>query len=59
MGREDSQWGSVIEDFNALLDQYGVPHEFQDTWHGVHDSNYWSAHLSDYLQWYASKLQGE
>ena len=59
MGEEDTQWGSAIENFHALLDQYSVSHEFQDTWAGVHDSDYWAAHLSDYFQWYSSKLKGE
>jgi enterochelin esterase-like enzyme len=58
-GKEDQQWGSAIEYFHALLDQYGVSHEFQDAWYGTHDGNYWAAHLSDYLVWYASKLKGE
>jgi len=59
MGKEDSRWGNAIEDFHAFLDQHGVAHEFHDEWHGIHDGDYWSAHLSNYLMWYSSKLKGE
>ncbi len=35
-----------------LLTRYDIPHE----WHlntGAHDETYWSAHVGEYLQWYA------
>jgi enterochelin esterase-like enzyme len=44
-------------DFNIhveeVLTAYGIPHE----WHlntGAHDETYWSAHVEDYIQWYAA-----
>jgi enterochelin esterase-like enzyme len=41
------------EQFEQMLDQRGIPHE----WHlfrGYHDETYWSAHVEQYLRWYAS-----
>ncbi len=59
IGKEDAQWGDAIVTFHRWMDAHGVPHEFNDTWTGIHDDAYWSAHLPDYLTWYASKLVGE
>jgi enterochelin esterase-like enzyme len=36
-----------------VLTAYGIPHE----WHlnnGAHNEAYWSAHVAEYIQWYAS-----
>lgn len=51
-GESDSELG-----FNSLFEnmlvQLGIPHE----WHlypGAHDEAYWSAHVEEYLRWYAS-----
>ncbi|GAB4505789.1 MAG: alpha/beta hydrolase-fold protein [Anaerolineales bacterium] len=51
MGDKDQELGfnSQIE---TLLTQMGIPHE----WHlypGLHDETYWSAHVQEYLRWYA------
>jgi len=38
----------------SQLNTYGVPHE----WHlysGAHTEEYWSAHVSEYIEWYASQ----
>jgi enterochelin esterase-like enzyme len=59
MGNQDQEWGTAIENFHVQLDRLGVAHEFKDTWDGIHDSDYWAAHLTDYLTWYTSKLKGE
>ncbi|MEW5718191.1 MAG: hypothetical protein AB1817_06175, partial [Chloroflexota bacterium] len=59
IGADDRQWGDAVRDFRALLVRLDVPHEFQNSWRGIHDSNYWSEHLSDYLIWYSSKLAGQ
>jgi S-formylglutathione hydrolase FrmB len=59
IGRDDTQWGEAIVKFHQRMDALGVPHEFNDAWRGIHDDAYWSAHLPDYLTWYASKLAGE
>jgi enterochelin esterase-like enzyme len=58
VGSDDTQWGGPIHDFHAQLIGRNVPHDWIDTWPGEHDSNYWSAHLGDYLNWYSSKLIG-
>jgi enterochelin esterase-like enzyme len=58
-GADDRQWGDAAKDFSAFLVRLGVPHQFHNNWRGAHDSDYWSAHLSDYLLWYGAKLQGE
>lgn len=59
IGKDDTQWGDAIFQFHESLDALGVPHDFQNTWSGIHDDSYWSAHLPDYLTWYSSKLIGE
>lgn len=56
---EDTQWGPADHDLHNLMVSLGVPHEYQDNWHGIHDDYYWSAHISDYLLWYSSKLAKE
>ena len=58
VGAEDNHWGGPIRDFHAQLDEHGIAHEWNDKWQGKHDNNYWTAHISDYLGWYASKLAG-
>jgi enterochelin esterase-like enzyme len=38
--------------FETRLTKYRIPHE----WHiflGTHNENYWSAHVSEYLEWYS------
>lgn len=40
--------------FADLLDEMNIPHE----WHayvGFHDEEYWSAHVEEYLRWYAAE----
>jgi len=59
VGADDHQWGGPIHDFHAQLVVRQVPHDWTDSWPGDHDSNYWSAHIIDYLLWYASKLTGQ
>jgi enterochelin esterase-like enzyme len=59
VGADDAQWGESVRDFHARLDARNVPHAWTDTWRGSHDNAYWSAHVGDYLRWYASQLAGE
>ncbi len=59
VGAADTEWGGPIHDFHALLVARQVPLEWNDRWPGDHDNNYWSAHVVDYLMWYASKLAGQ
>ena len=49
--RPDRGLGDIMQ-FESLLSEYQVPHE----WHmytGDHSEMYWSAHVTEYLQWYA------
>ncbi len=42
-----------VDRFASLLDEMNLPHE----WHyniGFHNEKYWSAHVEEYLRWYAS-----
>ena len=59
VGMEDTQWGGVIVPFHQWLDTLGVKHDFTNSWHGVHEDSYWTAHIPDYLAWYSSKLAGK
>ena len=50
-GENDSELGFNSQ-FESTLIQLGIPHE----WHlypGAHDEAYWSAHVEEYLRWYA------
>jgi enterochelin esterase-like enzyme len=50
-GDMDRELGSITN-FENLLSYYGIPHE----WHmytGDHSEDYWRAHVSEYLVWYA------
>jgi len=50
-GRRDP-FLSMASAFEGQLVQYGVPHEWY-IFNGSHDEEYWSAHVTDYLEWYA------
>jgi len=41
-----------INQLEGLLVQYGIPHEWY-LFNGSHEEAYWSAHVADYLAWYA------
>jgi S-formylglutathione hydrolase FrmB len=45
-------WLSYTSAFEEELSRYGVPHEWY-LFNGRHDESYWSAHVKDYLAWYA------
>jgi enterochelin esterase-like enzyme len=52
-GDRDKELGSILQ-FENLLSYYQVPHE----WHmytGDHSDTYWSAHVTEYLRWYAEE----
>lgn len=59
VGAGDTEWGDAVHDIHNMLVSLGIPHEWHDTWPGIHDDFYWSAHLADYLLWYSSRLTGE
>ncbi len=55
LGDNDRERGTTTQ-LEDLLSRYQVPHE----WHlnqGEHDMVYWSAHVKEYMQWYADGFQ--
>lgn len=51
VGLQDSEYNSALS-FARLLNEMNLPHE----WHeyiGFHEEKYWSAHIEEYLRWYA------
>jgi enterochelin esterase-like enzyme len=51
IGDSDSEF-ELVERFKNFLNDHNIPHE----WHeyvGFHDEKYWSAHVAEYLRWYA------
>ncbi len=51
VGLQDSEYDSALM-FAKLLDEMNIAHE----WHayiGFHEEKYWSAHIEEYLRWYA------
>jgi enterochelin esterase-like enzyme len=53
-GRLDP-WLRATRNIHEQLAELGIPHEW-DTPPGGHDAPYWSAHVEDYLRFYASVL---
>ncbi|MDF1519114.1 MAG: alpha/beta hydrolase-fold protein [Brevefilum sp.] len=51
IGRNDPDWQTALT-FANQLDQNAIPHEWY-LFNGGHSESYWSAHLSQYLRWYA------
>ncbi len=52
IGAKDPYYTYAME-FEGMLDESRVPHE----WHlnsGTHNEDYWSAHVEEYLRWYAA-----
>jgi len=52
IGKDDGLLPSVAE-FEAMLTTHEIPHD----WYinpGVHNEEYWSRHVEEYLKWYAS-----
>jgi len=50
IGNKDRYLPSATE-FEGLLTRYQVPH----TWlinQGIHNEDYWQAHVEEYLRWY-------
>lgn len=46
------------QEFEALLNRLNVPHEWYLN-EGEHDETYWSAHVEEYLRWYAARFPAE
>ena len=51
IGRLDPEIKNARE-FQHILNESGILHEWQLN-EGRHDTEYWQAHISDYLRWYA------
>ncbi len=52
-GDKDSEY-QTVQTFEKALNELGLPHE----WHsylGWHEEAYWSAHVAEYLRWYAAE----
>jgi enterochelin esterase-like enzyme len=56
MGKSDEN-REDIRRFDGELNRLKVIHEFYQ-FNGLHDEVYWSAHVRDYLRWYARVLAG-
>ncbi|MCF6278242.1 MAG: hypothetical protein L3J16_05765 [Anaerolineales bacterium] len=55
VGDMDQEIGLAVA-FGDLLKEKGIPHE----WHrfnGLHNEDYWRAHVTDYLRWYGQTMQ--
>jgi enterochelin esterase-like enzyme len=51
-GDHDSNYDNIVA-YESLLNENDIPHE----WHpyiGFHEEKYWSAHVEEYLRWYAA-----
>jgi len=55
VGNKDENLRQVSE-FEKTLTELNVAHEFHQN-AGYHEAAYWSAHVQDYLLWYAGKLR--
>ncbi|HEY7063013.1 MAG TPA: alpha/beta hydrolase-fold protein [Chloroflexota bacterium] len=51
-------WLPRIELLHKTLDDRDVPHAWH-VWEGDHESEYWTAHVPDYLSYYSQVLAGE
>ena len=52
---QDAETDLALE-FGNLLTEIGIPHE----WHlftGLHNEDYWRAHVGDYLRWYGQAFE--
>ncbi len=51
-------WLWRIEELHEALDERGVVHDWH-VWEGDHESEYWTAHVADYLTYYGEALVGD
>jgi hypothetical protein len=51
IGDED-RYRPAAAEFEGLLTRYEVPHTWQVN-HGIHNEEYWQAHVEEYLRWYS------
>ncbi len=55
-GEHDRYLYSAVE-FETALDQSGVAHDWY-LFQGLHDDDYWAAHMEFYIRWYADFFDG-
>ena len=48
---DHDKWIDKILQFEGILDDYNVPHEFY-VFPGNHTENYWITHVEQYIRWY-------
>ncbi len=51
-------WLWRIEELHDALDERGIAHDWH-VWEGDHESEYWTAHVADYLAYYGDVLVGD
>jgi enterochelin esterase-like enzyme len=56
VGANDTAWHASDVAFHNLLSQLAIPHTWNGDWPGIHDGNYWGAHVADYLSFYGAAL---
>jgi enterochelin esterase-like enzyme len=54
MGSKDDD-RAFVQAFRTFLEENGIPFDYHE-FDGRHEESYWSAHVSDYLQWYSERL---
>jgi enterochelin esterase-like enzyme len=54
-GEHDSGYENILT-LVALLNEMNIPHEWH-AYQGYHEEKYWSAHVEEYLRWYAARWQ--
>jgi enterochelin esterase-like enzyme len=56
-GRDRSEYIKANQEIRDEMTRLGIPHQWQ--WNtGGHDDAYWSAHVEEYLRWYAQAWAG-
>jgi enterochelin esterase-like enzyme len=55
IGANDSAWGPRMKELKQVLDERKIPFIYTE-WPGDHNADYWTAHMVDYLNFYASAL---
>lgn len=57
IGRNDPELASARQ-IEALLMKFEIPHEWR-LYSGAHTEAYWSAHMEEYIRWYAEQWSGQ
>ena len=54
IGTSDRYYAGAVQ-FVSLLEKYGIDHVWLQN-EGAHNNEYWSAHIAEYLSWYAEQI---